>query len=342
MPLSTIQWLWVLLVFDHGVCQSAGLLEENDCLVLGCCEDDCCGVGTSWDIRALQCVPAPGSPGYDGIPLPGYQSGCALRSCCEVNCCGDGTFYNTDIECCMPAAAPTECTVLSENTTQALTNVLMEANGAEIILCSTAITFAQPLSLDVPVNLVCDGTCIFDGNNSTRLFNFGDHVFPNAYPIDYQVSFNGFVFQRGQAVDPTFNGGGLFLFVGTPFATARFEDCQFLDSYAVSNNGGAVLGLEAGNFDFVGCLFRNNYSYNGGAISVIDVKVTVESTSFLNNTAIGGAEGAAIYAGSNDPLNDNMGIVKCIGDSNVFEGNAFLPDIVGLVVEGCDNVADVN
>ena len=69
-------------------------------LVLGCCEEDCCGEGTSWE--SPSCILNPDSSGFDGTYSSEYNEGCILRSCCENECCSDGTEYDSSTALCVP------------------------------------------------------------------------------------------------------------------------------------------------------------------------------------------------------------------------------------------------
>ena len=71
------------------------------CPALGCCEEDCCAEGTSWD-NVSTCVKDPWSGGWDGTHTMDHSPECAYRICCEADCCGQGTWYDTDKQCCIP------------------------------------------------------------------------------------------------------------------------------------------------------------------------------------------------------------------------------------------------
>jgi predicted outer membrane repeat protein len=249
----------------------------------------------------------------------------------------------------MPSQPPppdNDCTTLS--TTEALRNAIIDANGEILRLCSTTISFQQQLEFSnvattTAVKLVCDGTCIFDGSNTTRLFSFGSSDFPQVFPVDYQLYFEGFTFQRGVVRDTSNGGdgstphGGSMLLVGLDSSEALFANCIFRENLALLENGGAIYAINGGNLEFDNCLFERNYAYNGGAISASDVQIRIADTRFIDNTAVGGFEGAAIYVDSSD-LNNQKGMVTCTGAGNVFEGNVELPDIVGPT-ENCEGSA---
>lgn len=79
-------------------------------LVPGCCEEDCCGPGTSYIGNGF-CVLDPSSPGWTGTYSDRYVPGCVRRLCCEEDCCGEGTVFDSTIDCCVvdgsPSPAPT-------------------------------------------------------------------------------------------------------------------------------------------------------------------------------------------------------------------------------------------
>jgi len=74
---------------------------DGICPALGCCGEDCCAEGTSWD-SVSTCVADPSSVGWDGTYTMEHSPGCAYRICCEADCCGQGTLYDPEKECCIP------------------------------------------------------------------------------------------------------------------------------------------------------------------------------------------------------------------------------------------------
>lgn len=298
------------------------------CPSFGCCVEDCCGPGTVW--AADYCLKSIQSSGWDGTYSSEFDPGCVERVCCEASCCGENTQYDSELESCVP-----DCVLLT--TVDALEEAILErkeVSDQELVLCSTTIVFDREIAIrqTFAAFLFCElgGTCVFDGNNATRLFSFED--------CQYELFFKGFTFQNGNLDQVPMNRPGAALkFDGLEGSYARFEDCSFVDNSAIGSNGGAIFANQEGTLEFVQCAFEQNYAYNGGAISSIDVDIVVQDTSFVNNTAIGLGEGAAIFLGSNDPPNMKAK-VSCVGDSNAFSGNVVLPDIVGPS-EGCEGVA---
>ena len=73
------------------------------CPSLGCCVEDCCGDGTTWNASVEYCVEEEGSAGFNGTYVKmTYLNGCVERACCEADCCGQGTQYDLDQEECRP------------------------------------------------------------------------------------------------------------------------------------------------------------------------------------------------------------------------------------------------
>ena len=70
-----------------------------------CCEEDCCGEGTSWEPPF--CVLDQSGPGFNGTHSDTYDNGCVERACCESACCSKGTIYDTSLALCFPLVAPT-------------------------------------------------------------------------------------------------------------------------------------------------------------------------------------------------------------------------------------------
>ena len=72
-------------------------------LVLGCCEEDCCGEGTSWDVKKAHCISNPNSSGFNGTHSSAWIDGCVERVCCEDECCSPGeTEYDGNSALCVP------------------------------------------------------------------------------------------------------------------------------------------------------------------------------------------------------------------------------------------------
>lgn len=86
--------------------------DDVTCPIYSCCEEDCCGPGTSY--LETRCVSDPGSPGFDGSYSDDYVPGCIPRQCCEANCCSQGTVFDVELGHCVvdgsevPTSAPTE------------------------------------------------------------------------------------------------------------------------------------------------------------------------------------------------------------------------------------------
>jgi predicted outer membrane repeat protein len=253
-------------------------------------------------------------------------------------------------------ASTDACMSLAEDTVDALEEAILKSYGQEINLCSTTIIFDREIAVEQPnaqeqqvrktksiIRLVCAGECIFNGNDATRLFRFGKATFPDRSPVYFDLVFKGFTFQNGYGGEGSsgLESGGAIQMIG--HGRALFENCTFLRNQAPSANGGAILietstinAAAPTTLDLVDCTFLENYAYNGGGISAIDVSISLERTLFQENTCVGGSEGGAIFLGTNDfPYPDHV-VVECIGEENVFVGNIDT-DIVGPW-EGCDLV----
>lgn len=80
--------------------------SQETCPALGCCQEDCCGEGTSWDAESAYCIFAPGSPGFNGTYTTEQPEGCQEHLCCEDTCCASGTYYDLTAKCCLPSGCP--------------------------------------------------------------------------------------------------------------------------------------------------------------------------------------------------------------------------------------------
>lgn len=106
---AQLRWILVILL---GICKlprGVGNEEDlGDCPALQCCEDECCGPGTSWDIDIEYCTPDPGSIGFLEIFNSDIVPVCEVKICCEDSCYFDGTYYDPSMACCLPLTMPTE------------------------------------------------------------------------------------------------------------------------------------------------------------------------------------------------------------------------------------------
>jgi hypothetical protein len=74
--------------------------EQLQCFFRDCCQEDCCGINTSWNAASGLCIRELGSTGFDDTYTDEYEFGCIQRGCCESDCCADGTQYNeTSVSC---------------------------------------------------------------------------------------------------------------------------------------------------------------------------------------------------------------------------------------------------
>lgn len=106
MRLQVLSILWVL---PFGVASNG-----ESCPIMGCCVEDCCGAGTSWEAPSAYCVPSPGSLGFNGTYSEDFQGGCQERVCCEQDCCSEGTHYDKSTECCVPTTMASSCEACGE------------------------------------------------------------------------------------------------------------------------------------------------------------------------------------------------------------------------------------
>jgi len=142
--------------------------------------------------------------------------------------------------------------------------------------------------------------------------------------MDYQLSFEGFVFQNGDG-SPLRNGGSIFL-AGVESSSALFTNCDFIAHggwYADSARGGAISAMNGGVLMFSGCLFENNSAFFGSAIYAPDVQITIVDTEFRSNFV----PVAVIDVGDN-------GKVTCLGEGNVLDSTGL--DILGST-ENCED-----
>jgi predicted outer membrane repeat protein len=245
-------------------------------------------------------------------------------------------------------ASAASCQNLPQNSSRALKDIIEGANGERVHLCDATIIFEQEVALAVPIDLVCESRCVFDGNHSQRLFSFDFNVSPQLSTLSLDVSFQNVVFQNGLAVPSKHGipggGGAIQIFGYSNTSVASFKNCQFLHNSATYDESGGAIDISGGKMlELINCTFENNTAFSGGAISTTGVPLNIESSKFVKNSVCGLAEGAAIFSDS---------LVECVDGNNFFVDNqdatciaanpnysfTFDYDIVGPTVQ-CGNVA---
>ena len=101
--------------------------STGECIMPDCCEEDCCGTGTSWD--NTNCIVDGSSGGFDGEHSEGYDPGCCPRVCCESDCCGNGTYYDLYSDYCIPG--PCTCNKFQQAIEQAQQDVADATQAVE-------------------------------------------------------------------------------------------------------------------------------------------------------------------------------------------------------------------
>lgn len=152
--------------------QQESILIPETCELVGCCLDDCCSAGTSWDQVTKYCIANSTSFGFEGFHVEEYLEGCMSRVCCNEDCCGTGTRYNAESESCV--ADEKEDPIVNVNFVQAAPDnpVLLESvhhpgdsPTIQVETTNEAIVYAVD-GEDVFANLIDGGgTCrgIVDG-----------------------------------------------------------------------------------------------------------------------------------------------------------------------------------
>lgn len=79
---------------------------QDDCMEPACCEEDCCGQGTSWN--GSFCSKDESSSGWSGVYSNDHNYGCVVRTCCGETCCDQGTRYAPRIAECIVDDTETE------------------------------------------------------------------------------------------------------------------------------------------------------------------------------------------------------------------------------------------
>ena len=238
------------------------------------------------------------------------------------------------------------------STAAELQNLLTPMRGiTKVSLCSTEIQFEQTVTLPRLLELKCapGHTCVFDGKNERRLF---EYEIDTALPPESQYAsmiFENLVFQNGNSID---GGGGAIQLVGEAEASrAMFRNCTFqYNDGTINYNGGAIEANPWYSLDIIETTFAHNTAHAGGAIYAVDTRISLFGATFSDNSVCGGSEGPAISLDSTSPTTPPHVSVECMDDKNEFIrnldgtclGNDYdqlsPDDIVAPAVLGCDRV----
>ena len=101
--------------------------DVEECYEPPCCEEDCCGSGTSW--ASPYCIVDTSSGGFQGKHSDSYDPDCCPRVCCESDCCGNGTYYDLFADYCLPG--PCDCDKFRQAIQQAEQQVADETQALE-------------------------------------------------------------------------------------------------------------------------------------------------------------------------------------------------------------------
>ena len=96
---------WLLSVV--GQFPAVTTLEEDCPFAPECCEEDCCGQGSSWDVDTKYCIPDADSTGFNGTYSDAWEPGCIMRTCCEAKCCQSDLEYDEETANCITVSTST-------------------------------------------------------------------------------------------------------------------------------------------------------------------------------------------------------------------------------------------
>lgn len=102
-------------------------------LIPGCCEEDCCGKNTSWDVKTQYCVADPDSTGFNGTHSSKWEPGCVERVCCGQDCCSSDTVYDEETALCLSAIQDSYISA-SDNDSEGRTESIAESDVTDILL----------------------------------------------------------------------------------------------------------------------------------------------------------------------------------------------------------------
>lgn len=329
-----------------------------------CCEEDCCGQGTSWDPPF--CRLDPGASGFNGTYSDTFDTGCVERNCCENACCSPGTWYDARLASCVPSSS-FECIPTSgqcASTFSELEQALAGASANDIVaICGNDIPIQTEYALLVPVNkpnlsLCClgPGQCIIMSNGNDRNLEVLGTDF-TAQGIDFvdgtdvlgDGGGNVIIDAVGnhEIVDCSFrngassDGGNLAVRKADNFFLAK---SSFING-ATSGLGGGVDVDVLGSFKVEGCSFENNRANSGGGFHVRNAQeISVKNSHFNSNEAKFG--GGFFASGLNEIR--SLEVLSCTFDGNVANtsgggaGKANLPSVEQFAINLSGNSGSGN
>ena len=278
--------------------------EEQCPLEPSCCEEDCCGQGTSWDPPF--CRFDPGASGFNGTYSDTFDKGCVERACCENACCSQGTWYDASLASCLPSAS-FECIPTSgqcASTFSELEQALAAASANDIVaICGNdiPITTEYALLVDKPnLSLCCLGLgqCIIlsIGTDRNLKVTGSDFTAQGIDFVDGKVDILGesggnmiidavgnheivdCSFQNGESGD----GGNLAVKKADNLVLTK---SSFTDGNTTGLGGGVDVDVVE-SFKVDGCTFENNQANAGGGFHVRNAEeISVKNSEFDGNDA---------------------------------------------------------
>jgi len=364
-------WFLPAMVAEQPLAVQTFVPVEECPLVAKCCEEDCCGQGTSWDSNRGYCVYDLDSDGFNGTHSDAFNPDCVERACCEDSCCSPGTRYVFDQALCLPSGptpgpTPTpssECvpttgpcvstfTELEQAVASASSDDVIALCGNNVpIIAETAILVDQP-----SLSLCCSGmdSCIMESSGNDRNlmvtapdFTVQDIIFANGTSssdggnmiIDAAGSHQiiGCEFRNGKA---GVNGGNLAV---EQADTLTIMGTSFVNGTAGDLGGGA--NINASRWFADECTFKANSAFAGGGLNTwfSPIEISIKDTVFDSNFA---ETGGGYFASALGDLR-SLEILGCTFDDNEGggAGHANLDDLSKLDLrisgnDGSGNVGD--
>lgn len=282
----------VVSLFPSAITGLSPPFEEEQCpREPACCEEDCCGPGTSW--YSPFCVYNSDSSGFNGTHSDAFDKGCVERACCEEDCCNPGfTEYDATQALCLPVPqgppgptpAPVDCmptvgpcvssfSELEQALAGATSNDVVALCGGDPIVTETAAIVDQPsLSLCCLGDLECS------------MESGGDHRNLEVTGSDFTAQ--GIIFANGKATAPDEAGGNVLIDAA---GNHQIFDCTFQSGQASEGGNLAIKNAESVVMWRTVFAYGNTTGLGGGFDLDALENLIVDQCSFESNTAFSGA-----------------------------------------------------
>jgi hypothetical protein len=169
-------------------------------------------------------------------------------------------------------------------------------NGDIVAICDNAVLDVTEAIITLPeqsgLTICCSVGCTLAGTgNDSLMFLEGP-----------SVTLFGITFINGRSTE--FNGGNVGIETSGDVSVIK---CTFRNGFSNETGGNLFVAMDNGGTVLIeDCMFENGSATSaGGGVSVFDASlITISDSIFINNTALGTAEGGGFYANKNPTITD--------------------------------------